>query len=290
MKISVPDAKIKKSLRFYQRGDETKLHDILTLLSPYIYHYPRIVFHTDGDRCGDFYVYMLGRLNGILHSYHETDAKFLTWFTVVLRNRYLNFVRERKNTNIPGDDCPFISLDSEVRNAQSLHNCIADNRDYLGSEQELYDLLIERISAALNPRRRLFFHLYYIESLRPEDVGFISITLNRTIKETLYGISRLKESALRRYERKQQSLDKLNVLFRDIVRSQKDGDAEETAKLRKRRDRLLEEYRRIKIHPSYEGLAGFLELPMGTISTNVSRMKRDVRAILEDVCHEKLPL
>ena len=53
---------------------------------------------------------------------------------------------------------------------------------------------------------------------------------------------------------------------------------------------MLEEYRRIRIHPSYERIARFLGIPLGTVSTGVARMKRAVREIVEELYNEKLPL
>jgi len=264
--------------------------DIVALLSPYIYNYPRIVFGSDSDRCGDFYEYVLQRLDRILVSYHETEAKFVTWFTVVLRNRYLNFLRERKTGGLDDSDCDCISLDYRDMNTQSLHNFIAEKRDYVLSEKQRYDELIERISSGLNENQRIFFHLYYIDALRPEDAVFISVTLNRSVRVTLAGINELKESIVHRYKRRQDNLERLNVLHREIVRSQKDHDTEALARYREKRDRLLEEYRRIKIHPSYESLARFLAVPLGTVSTGISRMKRAVREILKELYHEELPL
>jgi RNA polymerase sigma factor (sigma-70 family) len=290
MKNLIPDEEMKGWIRTYQSGQRYVFKEIASLLSSYIYNYPRIVFGSDADLCGDFYEYLFRRLERILASYRETEAKFVTWFTVVLRNRYLNFLRERRARGQDYCEGNPISLDSRDADAQSLYNVIAERRDFVHSDQEKYDVLLESIVGGLNINQRLFFHLYYLESLRPEDVVFLSVSLNRPVRQTLAGIDELKESVARRYERKQESFEKLNQLYRRLVHAQKERDREAEDRYRQKRSRLLEEYRRIKIHPSYERLARFLGIPLGTVSTGVARMKRAVRKIVEDRYHEKLPL
>jgi RNA polymerase sigma factor (sigma-70 family) len=262
----------------------------MNILSPYIYNFPRVVFGADSDRCGDFYEYIFRRLEKILEGYRQTEAKFVTWFAVVLRNRYLNFLRERKLN--PGPDSGFglISLDYRGANEQSLHNLIAEGRDFVHSTQESYDGLIERILKELIPRQRVFFHLYFIEAIRPDDALFLSVTLSRSIRETLSGLNRLKESIVTRYRRRQSKLERLNMLYRQILQSQEKQDTDGTLRLKEIRDRVLVEYRRIKMHPSYRSIAAFLDAPLGTVSTGIARMKRAVGAILQELYHEKLPL
>jgi RNA polymerase sigma factor (sigma-70 family) len=259
------------------------------MISPYMYNFPRIVFASDPDCCGEFYEYMFVRLEKILKSYRDTGAKFVTWFTVVLRNRYVNFMREKPRGFSGTYNCSVISLDFSEGNRQSLYTVIAERRDFIRSDYAWYDELVERIVTRLNPRQRVFFHLYFVDSLRPEDVVFLSLTLDRSMREVMKGIDSLKEAVVHRYARKSRSLGKLHIYYMDLMRAQQEGDRHAAALIRNKRKSALDEYRRIKIHPSYEGLAGFLEIPLGTVSTGISRMKSAVRSILEELYHEKLP-
>ena len=290
MRNPIPDAKVKERVRSYQRGDTDAFQKIVQLISRYIYNYPRVVFAADPDCCSEFYEYMLSRLRKVLNSYRETDAKFVTWLTVVLRSRYLNFIREKSSKDSETADCCAISLDYTEGNRQSLYNLIAERRDFVRSNYAFYDELVERIVSHLNQRQRIFFHLYYIDSLRPEDVVFLSVTLHRSIRDILYGIGRLKEAVADRYERRNESYGRLNLYYLELIRAQHRGDLQAVARIRKKRAGALVEYHRTKIHPSYEGLAGFMEIPLGTVSTGISRMKRAVRTILEELYDEKLPL
>ena len=290
MRNPISDTKIKECMRSYQSGETAVFSNIVQLLSLYIYNYPRIVFAVDPDCCSEFYEYMLSRLRKVLNSYRETDAKFTTWFTVVLRSRYINFIRERSLKNDQNVDFSAFSLDYRNDNKQSLYNLIAERKDFLQSDCAFYDELVERIVSHLNHKQRVFFHLYFIDSLRPEDVVFLSFSLGRSIADVLHDIGRLKETVVKRYERKNESFGKLNQYYRELISAQLRDDRHAMFRIRKKRASAIEEYRRIKIHPSYEGLAIFLEMPLGTVSTGISRMKGAVRNILEELYHEKLPL
>jgi len=290
MKTKIPDVKIKKYLNRYNSGDMQSYSVIVNLLSPYIYNYPRIVFSSDSDRCSEFYEYILIRLKKILTVYKESEAKFITWFTVVLRNRYLNYIREQKAKNSPGENFIHVSLDAGFEDSRSLYNIIGEHRDFMYQEQEWYNVMIERIVSGLREKQRIFFHLYYIETLRPEDIGFISITLDMAVRDILTGLDEVRNSMLRKYELKNTGLSKLNIVFQKILKKQKEGRAKEVESLKEKRMKLLEEYRRIKLNPSYESLVLFLHLPLGTISTGISRMKSAVKDILKEFYHEKLPV
>jgi RNA polymerase sigma factor (sigma-70 family) len=100
MKCTIPDEKIKLLIQNCLEGDKSRYPSIVRMLTPYIYNYPRIVFGTDLDTCADFYEYILRRLEKILTKYSDTGARFVTWFTVVLRNRYLNYLRERRQSQL----------------------------------------------------------------------------------------------------------------------------------------------------------------------------------------------
>ncbi len=121
MKTRIPDVKIKSNIQQIQNGNKSLYQETVKILSPYIYNFPRIVFSADSDLCGDFYEYVFVRLEKILMAYRETEAKFVTWFTVVLRNRYFNFIRERKSKNSIGDNYKFISLDYMQTKINSLN-------------------------------------------------------------------------------------------------------------------------------------------------------------------------
>jgi RNA polymerase sigma factor (sigma-70 family) len=282
MNFKIPDSEIKSCLYKYRAGDKKSYSAIIELISPYIYNYPRVIFSSSSDCCGDFYEYILSRLDKILNLYRESDAKFITWFTIVLRNRYLNFVRERMSGDKVREHTDVLSLDQSSEGSPALYDLIGDGKNYLEQDKLNFDALIDGILRKLNERQRIFFHLYFIETLRPEDVSFLSISLQRPVREVLYGIDLLRNAMLKKYEVRGRVLDKLSALHEALLDNQKVSKNDEIILLRKKRERILEEYRRIKLNPSYESIAEVLQLPLGTVSTGIARMKKAVRNAIEE--------
>jgi len=289
MKNRIPDTKIKGYIRDYKSGEERSYSLIVSMISQYIYNYPRIVFSSDVDACGDFYEYILLRLRDIINAYRETEAKFLTWFTVVLRNRYLNFLREKRSKYILKESIDFVSFDYQTERSGGLYNVVGDTRDYGSSSERGYNELIENIVKNLRDKQRIFFHLYYIDTLRPEDLGFLAIYLGRNVRDVLFGIDRIKGSMIDRYEFKRAILQKLTALYYRIIRCQRKGDEKEVLGLKKKRDNLLCEYRRAKLNPSYQNISYFLKIPQGTVSSGILRMKQSVKQILKELHYEGMP-
>jgi len=288
MKKRIADDKIKTLLRQYNTGETQCYSQILNLLSLYIYNFPRIVFCAPDDQCGEFYEYMIVRLRNILKIYRESDAKFITWLTVVLRNRYFNYLRGQKNKGSVEEAYGIVSLDFRNEHEHNLYNLLPDSRIYVHEGSGRYGDYIDRIVSDLGKSQRVFFHLYFIENLRREDIGFLAVTLDRTVRDVLIGINKVRSSMLRKYEMKHEHLSKLNVLHCAILQGQRAGNEQEVHRLKVKREKILEEYRRVKLNPSYESIARFLDVPVGTVSTGISRMKSAVRGILKEQYDEKL--
>jgi hypothetical protein len=60
--------------------------------------------------------------------------------------------------------------------------------------------------------------------------------------------------------------------------------------VKKKREKVFIEYKRVKLNPAYESIAKFLRLPIGTVSTGIMRMKRAATAYLGEEKHETLPV
>lgn len=290
MKNRVDDANIKELIKKYKNSDEKTYDEIIKILSPYIYNYPRIAFCSDWDTCGDFYEYILVRMRDIFKAYRESEARFITWFTVVLRSRYLNFIRGNRSRLSVREQFDFLSLDCKGEKSLNLYEVISDNREYSSSKNEGFQNLVDEIAKNLDDKYRIFFHLYYLETLRPEDVGYISIFLGRSIREILSGIDEIRNSMIDKYEIKNGLLDNLNTLFYRLLKDQESGKLGVSEKIKKKRDRVLTEYRKVKLNPSYESLSRFLKIPIGTVSTGISRMKKAVKCYLKEHYHEGMPI
>ena len=290
MKSRISDEKIKDFVSRYVKGDDRCYSAIVNMLSQYIYNYPRVVFGTDLDTCSDFYEYVLSRFKNILNGYRESDAKFTTWFTIVLRNRYLNYIRAKNAKYKVEQKLDIVSFDCSNNNSQNLYNIIGDNKEYMKLNNEEYESFIDNIIKNLKDKQRIFFHLYFIETFRPEDVGFISIYLGRTVRESLTGIGEIRKSMTEKYRLKNKLFQRLNNLFYEIIKKQKEKNHQALEKLKKKRNIVLDEYKRVKLNPSYSSLSQFLGLPIGTVSTGIMRMKEDVRQFIKERYREKMSL
>ena len=116
----------------------------------------------------------------------------------------------------------------------------------------------------------------------------MAITLGRTVREVLRGLEQVRSSMTGKYRSKERLSAKLGGLYLQIVRCEKEKKEREAEMHRSRRDRVLEEFRRVKLNPSYESIAGFLGAPLGTVSTGISRMKTAAQAILKEQADETL--
>ncbi|MFW6139049.1 MAG: RNA polymerase sigma factor [Spirochaetota bacterium] len=288
--FNIPDRKIKKLIQVYKNGDNNAYLKVVDLLSAYVYHYPRMVYSVDHDICGGYYEYILARLKKILSGYTESEAQFITWFTVVLRRRYLNFIREKKQDHLVKENYRFLSFDLINENSPGLYNLVSDNRNYHYSEGEGVSELVDKIVRELNHNHRVFFHLYYIETLRPEDIGFLAASLNRSVQQIVRGLDSIRNSMVVKYRSRNLLLQKLTTVYQNILNAQREGNREEVSRYRKKQSRLLNEYRSLKLNPTYRSLADFLNVPPGTVSTGISRMKEAVRKCLKGYAHERMQI
>jgi len=285
MICKIPDDRIKKAIRDYRNGKINAYGQVVDLVSPYIYNFPRIVFNQEADICGDFYQYIIADLKSILDGYRISDVKFVTWFTVVLRNRYISFIRKSKKQQ-QGNQ-PLVYLDDDSGGVP-LYVKIPDRRRYGEVESNRYDEMIERIVSNLKPGLRVFFHFYYIESLRPDDVVFLSIHLEKSPYEIIHMLGSLRDSLDEKYRIKNNLYKRISRIYEKIMDAQREKNGSQVFHYRKIREKLLEEYFRVKLNPSYQVISRVLNVPAGTVSAGIFRMKRCVKEIIGEASYDTL--
>ena len=148
----IEDREIKDWIHLYQESGEG-LSRIRETLADMIYQFPAIGFEVyDHDVKGDFYLYVSDRLPKILESYvPRENARFKTFFYLVLRRQYLNFIKTRKQ---------------KIRETPLNEDLPCENRE----EEKAKEL--EKISllfASLPPKYRLILKLRCPDFLCPED-------------------------------------------------------------------------------------------------------------------------
>ena len=101
MSIIIKDIKIKNLIRNLQANENNNnetYEKILSLISEFIYNFPRIKYYKDIDICSEFYLYTVNYLPDILIKFNiKGKATFQTWFAVVLVNIWRNFLKTAKN-------------------------------------------------------------------------------------------------------------------------------------------------------------------------------------------------
>lgn len=287
MKCKIPDERIKKVIQDYRCGNADAFREIINLISPYVYNFPRVIFNQGADICGDFYQSIITNLKSIIAGYRISEVRFGTWFTVVLRNRFVSFIKSRRkilNERGKGD---LVYLDDDTGGAP-LYVKIPDIRAYVDCEKQNYDSMIEKIVSNLKPGLRVFFHFYFLETVRPEDVVFLSIHLERTPQDIIHALNFLRNSLDEKYRIKNNLYKRLGNVYDRIIESQKRKDKVKVSYYRRVRGRLLEEYFRVKLNPSYNCIGKVLAIPSGTVSTGVFRMKRSIKEIIGEASYERL--
>lgn len=163
-KAMFDDNEIKILIHTYQNTG-SGLQKIKEVLAEFIYHFPAIGFDVfDEDKKGDFYLYISERLHRILEKYKiQENSTFKTYFYLVLRRHYLNFIKTTSQK------VPEKKVDLE--------------KSYVYWEEDFPDkkFRLEQISmifASLQPKERLLLKLRCPEFLQPEDMKDISKHFN----------------------------------------------------------------------------------------------------------------
>lgn len=95
MSVDPSDLELKRIINEYNAApDAVRFERIVEKLSGLVLNYPAKAHDRSEEDCSSFYEYMLERLPSILKSYKTGDARFTTWFMVVLRTRFLNWIRD----------------------------------------------------------------------------------------------------------------------------------------------------------------------------------------------------
>lgn len=161
--MRVDEVKIKKLIREYLKSkSKDVLFEIVKELSIMVYNYPKIVFRRNEDDCSEFYLYFIEKIENLITKYNENMASFNTWFNVVLKRRYLNWLnkmsamKKRAPDTVLWDD---ISCDSFILQERMFYNIFLSNQNLL-REDELKKRLNE-VYKKLDVKDYLLIKLLY---------------------------------------------------------------------------------------------------------------------------------
>ena len=91
-----------------------------------------------------------------------------------------------------------------------------------------------------------------------------------------------------KYRLKNKLYQKMNIFYYEILKNQKENNEPAVEKVKKKRNKVLDDYSKVKMNPSYESISHFLGFPMGSVSSGIMRMKREVQQFIREHHHEKV--
>lgn len=92
--MNLNDEKIRKLIKNFSFDPSNVFEELKKELSEYIYYFPKMAYKKNLDVCGDFYLYIIERLDKIIVNFNpESEVKFKTWFNYVLKNNFINFMK-----------------------------------------------------------------------------------------------------------------------------------------------------------------------------------------------------
>jgi len=133
--MRVDELKIRGLIRRYKETEDDEiLIEIVKEISDMIYNYPRIVFGRTEDDCSEFYLYVIEQIKKIIVKYNEALASFNTWFTIVLKSRYINWlykIAREKEKRIEPVLWSDISADSNMKQDERIfYNLYLTQQNY----------------------------------------------------------------------------------------------------------------------------------------------------------------
>lgn len=276
----IHDDTIKQLIHRYQIARSQELFlEIREALSHYIYHYPRKVFRADHDAAMDFYTDVLENLDRTLLQFEAKDYRFLTWFTVVLRNSYLNYARnKKKKTKRSLSSISFERIISRNKGKELRLEEIIQKTEGSPSTDERYLKIIKRLEAALDSsfseRDSLVFKIHYLEIFQANILTAIKQHFKVDIKKAIAIYEAAKASYIDKYSRALKLQDLILSTSERIRRYEKEGKQKKARALKKNRDRYISYYHGIKIVVPYKHLANLFNSSVNAVTKVIQKIKQ----------------
>ncbi|MFN3660933.1 MAG: hypothetical protein ACK4TN_06835, partial [Brevinematales bacterium] len=199
-------------------------------VSVFIYTFPRLVYRSDEDSCGDFYLYIKERLEPIWQQWDENlTPSFSLWFTAILRYRYQDFCRWRK---IPE---PHLPIEEDIP------------PPFFDDESSQWHTLRQTMEN-LKPHDKLWIKWFYLpEEISPEDLTLTRGLTGKSYLELLDIQRELITHKLKDIENLRQISMELSLLFDEIAnlkhllqqpKNKTPKNLQKLIKLETKRDRL----------------------------------------------------
>lgn len=294
--MRVDELKIRELIREYKKTrDNEILIEIIKEISDMIYNYPRIVFGRNKDDCSEFYLYVIERIKKIIVKYNETLASFNTWFNIVLKSRYINWLykiaREREE-RIEPVLLRDISSDSNMKQDERIfYNLYLAQQNY--EDSSLKDRL-ENVYKRMSLLENLLIKLMYYP-LDSSTISMMSKFLKKPLRECydIYIKAYNKYNLLDRQKRLSETINeikhKLSRIKEKIEYFKRKDKSDKVKSLLRRKEinqKLLKEvqhryYKNISIM-DIDGLQEILGLSRGQIYKKIKEIKTILAEELSD--------
>lgn len=178
-------------LRYQISRSREILSSVQAMLASYIYHYPRKVHHRGHDEASEFYLYVFERLERIILKYEDQGYKFTTWFTAVLRNHYLNFLRASDDS---AETLPL--LEDRISTAVTM-----PEPDMQTEDEKRRDDILASLKERFPLRESLYFQMHFLELFKEALVIPLAEYFSVPIHAALTMIEHARATYRKRYTR-----------------------------------------------------------------------------------------
>jgi DNA-directed RNA polymerase specialized sigma24 family protein len=276
------DALTEKVIAF-QKSNQG-LNDLVAVVAPRVYWYPRHKLGWDEDSCGDFYAHFQPRFFRLLSRFKDQGKPFETYLCSVLSWELKNFARDRRRADRAWNTALRLEYPEEPagigRRWEEARPASLDQRAEALLENEA------------DRRNFLALCLKGLRHMSPERMAGIA-ALTRTSEETLEGYiaelrsriepreKRLEEFRLRRNS----AYSRIQLLEQELA---EETDPERRMKIHdglikagKRMRGAMHRMSRIMLNPTNREIAGVLGIPKGTVDSGLFWLKRKLSTVYD---------
>ncbi len=307
------DTDLKEMVNSCLAGDRDARIRFQDLFGDFIYNYPTKAFHLSSDNAADFYIYVFEndrvfkRLKGFEG---RNNAQFKTYLGYyVLRDLFFEWQRGQK---VPDT----ISLESAVTEGgasierTTFNDLLSDHDDNKERSMDSHEGVraFKDVFANLDPEKRLVLKLLHLPDfdLDPDEIRLLCKKSGRSYKEIINIVEEVRNGLRRKDEQFESIQNQLDSIFGWILLYQKElvkiGEALQSAsegstkhndldrqkeelerKLQwryRQRKEVLEKAGTLRITTPYKDIARFLNVPLGTVCSLVSRIRGEVSEAL----------
>lgn len=271
--MTIDDKYIKSVVKTYQAMRSTKsLDEIIEHLSSYIYHYPRKVFGMEHEIATDFYLYYIERIDLILLKYVESEVKFITWFTVTLRNTYLNFAKKIKAQKY--NFKTVLSLDAKMGNEKlTLYDVIPSASSESGENiNDIAKNIFNTIKSRFDIRDSLIFSIHNLELFIFAIIEPIKIFFSISIDEVYKIFEKARASYIKKYNSMIKQQDLISSLNYRIKKYENIG--RDTTSLKNRKEKYQKSIAALRLTVPYSYIAKLFSTTDNAVNKVILKIKK----------------